>query len=181
MDKVNRRETEVTHSQMELILYWTLPIILDIYKAITAINHYVFQLNSFGPWPQRIGLWPVFVYFPSWGEQTLQTRKDNIMATNLSQQLLRQVSRFWFVEGPRLRQTGDDGASSLQQQTECQWTKERGEKRKYSCTTVAQCWAHPVVLHQLPQVMSQSELLWIHLMDNEKERHLRPFQSVEKA
>lgn len=106
----------MTHLQMELILYWTLPIILGIHKAI---NHYVFQLNSRPMTPEN---WTVacFFYCPSWGEQMLQTRKDNEMATNLSQQLLRQVSRFWFVEGPRLRQTGDDGSSGLQRQTECQ-------------------------------------------------------------
>lgn len=31
--------------------------------------------------------------------------------------------------------------------------------------------SHPVVLHQLPQVINQSELLWIHLMDSKKETH----------
>lgn len=33
--------------------------------------------------------------------------------------------------------------------------------------------SHPVVLHQLPQVIDHSELLWIHLMDSKKERHVR--------
>lgn len=33
------------------------------------------------------------------------------------------------------------------------------------------CSAHPVVLHQLPQVINQRELLWIYLMESERETH----------
>lgn len=33
------------------------------------------------------------------------------------------------------------------------------------------CSAHPVVLHQLPQVINQRELLWIYLMERERETH----------
>ena len=42
------------------------------------------------------------------------------MISDLSQQLLRQVGFFWSVESPRLRQRGDDGASSLRaKDSEC--------------------------------------------------------------
>lgn len=32
--------------------------------------------------------------------------------------------------------------------------------------------SHPVVLHQLPQVIDQSELLWIHLQGSKEKYHL---------
>lgn len=41
------------------------------------------------------------------------------------------------------------------------------------------CSAHPVVLHQLPQVINQRELLWIYLM--ERERDTWGLLSVERA
>lgn len=33
--------------------------------------------------------------------------------------------------------------------------------------------SHPVVVHQLPQVIDESELLWIHLQGGVKRRHRR--------
>lgn len=43
------------------------------------------------------------------------------MFSDLSQQLLRQVVKFRSVERPRLRQSGDDGASSLRQREYVNW------------------------------------------------------------
>ncbi len=99
-----------------------------------------------------------------------QIIKSNKMTSDLSQQLLRQVGRFWSVERPRLWQSGDDGASSLR------WREWMLIEKKLKYSTLMQMWsspsvcsAHPVIFHHLPQVINQSELFWIHLMDSKKE------------
>lgn len=48
------------------------------------------------------------------------------MTSDLSQQLLRQVGRFWNEDRPCLRHSGNDGASSLRQKR----VLTEGEKRE---------------------------------------------------
>lgn len=82
------------------------------------------------------------------------------MTSNLSEQLLRQVGRFGGVERSRLGQSGDNGASSLKRERE----SVNGKSLRRNILVNNLCSSHPVVPHELPQVINQSELLWIDLI-----------------